>query len=313
VVQRSSGLIDIKCRPFGTFIAENGDITVGNGGGAVARGVAFASENINIGSFSNDIVMGKGVRDISLGVSAGTLAGWAPKKGTFSLIGEDDYLQNILIGWWKLDGNANDDSGNGNNGTVYGSPTWPSGQSGGQAFGQDHLTSPTKEFIDVGHNSSFDFSNGLSVEAWIKRGTTWNSSHGYNIVHKGECCSSAARSEFELTFRQNNSDKLGFEVMDAALVGGGCFGSWYCAELQVNDDQWHHVLGTWDGNTICLYILDLDQQDCRPAQISINIPTSSSYRDLTIGGLGISGKNIANDTEFEARIDDVKIYNRAIK
>ena len=29
-----------------------------------------------------------------------------------------------LVGWWPFNGNANDESGNGNDGTVYGAAIW---------------------------------------------------------------------------------------------------------------------------------------------------------------------------------------------
>ena len=64
-----------------------------------------------------------------------------------------------LVGWWKLDGNASDSSGNNNHGTLFGNPQWVAGKIDG-ALDFDG----TDDYVESGTNiipGSGDFTIGL--------------------------------------------------------------------------------------------------------------------------------------------------------
>jgi hypothetical protein len=71
---------------------------------------------------------------------------------------------NGLVGWWPFNGNANDESGNGNNGTVNGA-----------TLSTDRFGQPSKaysfdgvdDYIDILNNSSFDNLNEITISSWI--------------------------------------------------------------------------------------------------------------------------------------------------
>ena len=69
---------------------------------------------------------------------------------------------NGLVGWWPFNGNANDESGNGNNGTVSGATltTDRFGLSNG-AYSFDGISNK----INVAHNSAFDFTE-FTISCW---------------------------------------------------------------------------------------------------------------------------------------------------
>ena len=69
------------------------------------------------------------------------------------------YKNNNLVAWWPFEGNANDNTGNGHNGTVNGSPSWVAGKVG-QAleFDYDYVLVPYHTDLD-----SFD-----KIELWVK-------------------------------------------------------------------------------------------------------------------------------------------------
>src|ERR1019366_3185308 len=89
------------------------------------------------------------------------------------------FLTNGLVAYYPFNGNANDASGNGNNGTVYGAilTTDRFGNSN-SAYSFDGASS----YIEVPSNASLLFSNQLTISAWIK----WVSFPGsqFSIVSK---------------------------------------------------------------------------------------------------------------------------------
>ena len=99
---------------------------------------------------------------------------------------------NGLVGWWPFNGNANDESGNGNNGTVNGATlttdrngltnssfnfnvnNWSPGGSGGDK-------------IYIPYNPSFNFSD-FTISTWVKRtssagGIINRFQYGYNNLN----------------------------------------------------------------------------------------------------------------------------------
>ena len=72
---------------------------------------------------------------------------------------------NGLVGWWPFNGNANDESGNGNNGTVNGaSLTSDRFGNGGKALSFDGLSN----YVEVPHSSTFNSTNKITISLWIK-------------------------------------------------------------------------------------------------------------------------------------------------
>ena len=86
----------------------------------------------------------------------------------------EDYLVNILgqvptnglVGWWPFNGNANDESGNGNNGTVNGA-TLTSDRFGntGKAYNYDG----TNDYTEINNNNLYSFmlNNSYTVSFWV--------------------------------------------------------------------------------------------------------------------------------------------------
>ena len=69
-----------------------------------------------------------------------------------------------LVGYWPFNGNANDESGTGNNGTVNGATLTT------DRFGNANSAynfNGSSEFIEVTHNSSLTFTTGVSFSFWL--------------------------------------------------------------------------------------------------------------------------------------------------
>ena len=83
-----------------------------------------------------------------------------------------------LVGWWRLDGNANDSSGNNNHGTLLGNPQMVAGKISGA------LELDGDDSVDLGNPSILDFGTGdWTICAWIK--TTYTGRKGTIFANGG--------------------------------------------------------------------------------------------------------------------------------
>ncbi|MFM8432121.1 MAG: hypothetical protein ACKOA1_04920, partial [Bacteroidota bacterium] len=73
---------------------------------------------------------------------------------------------NGLVGWWPFNGNANDESGNGNNGTVNGATL--SSDRFGNSNSCYSFNRSTDNYIDIGPNLIFDTLKNISISVWCK-------------------------------------------------------------------------------------------------------------------------------------------------
>lgn len=88
---------------------------------------------------------------------------------------------NGLVGWWPFNGNANDESGNGNNGTVYGA-TLNNDRFGNanKAYSFDGIN----DYISVLSSTSLNFGagNSFTISFYYSPGTVVSRASGYNGV-----------------------------------------------------------------------------------------------------------------------------------
>ncbi|MCJ7777062.1 MAG: LamG domain-containing protein, partial [Sedimentisphaerales bacterium] len=196
-----------------------------------------------------------------------------------------------LVGWWKLDEtegkNASDSSGNNNTGTIVGNPQW---QSTGGKIGGALEFDGNGDYINLGKKSDFDITGQITVAAWIKVNRFdkgWQA-----IVTKGD---SAWRLQ-----RDRETNCLEFACSGLPVPGSewsGIFG-----KSNVNDGQWHHAAGVFDGTQLYLYIDGkLDVSSNAPGKIKVN--------DEPV----YIGENSEMSERFwNGLIDDVRIYNYAL-
>lgn len=141
------------------------------------------------------------------------------------------------------------------------------------------------DYIKVDRESDFDFTDVITVEAWIKVdqfNKNWQS-----IVTKGD-------SSWRLA-RNNNTNSLEF------AIGGGNTTNVVGGITNVNDGKLHHVAGVYDGAALSLYI---DGQLDNQVQVSRTLPTNNY--DVLIG------ENAeATGRQFAGQISEVRIWNAA--
>jgi hypothetical protein len=264
------------------------------------------SANGVAGSFTFNVTSGALPAGVTLN-SSGQLSGMPTVSGSFNFTitatnstctGNRAYTLTInactatpqgLISSWRAEGNANDSTGS-NNGVVQGSVSFVTGQIG-QAF-----SFAGGGYVDVPDSTTLEPAN-VTAEAWVRHA----GSPGYYkyIVSKG------ARDDYASSYGIYTLDGgLNFYVFDGNL-------SFYNSPSMgpsVWDGQWHHVVGTFDGARVRLYVDGQQVGNGNPVPpgftIGYNLPTTDT--------LNIGSARGGSFYHFIGDIDEVKIYNRAL-
>ena|GEM_PF-646076 len=200
--------------------------------------------------------------------------------------------------YWKFDEGtgtvSNDSTGNGNNGSIQGSPTWKSDDS--CISKKCLLFNGSSQYITVPNSSSLNPTTGLTVEAWVKP-TNVASSTNYNIIAK-----------------QDWGNKLGYRF---AISGYGCstnclfFGvgdgtnqtEYVPSGVNLNDlGNWHHVVGVFYSGTLKVYV------DGK-LRGSTTTPVNSISNTSSVLAIG---RHSGGGEYFPGFIDEPRIYNYAL-
>lgn len=199
-----------------------------------------------------------------------------------------------LIGLYKLDEgsgtSAFDSSGNGNNGSLIGSPSYTTGKIGPYCISLDGST----QYVDI-PISPITYPT-ITVSCWFKANSF--ASGNPRLIANGH--SDFDWKGFQLAI--NNGGTTGF--FD---IGAGSSFSVEAAWSQVlSTGVWYNYVGVWgDGGNIAKAYIN-----------GSNVATSGAFgfSNLTASGVNVSaGRNPAyNGDYFNGLIDDVRIYNRAL-
>ena len=136
----------------------------------------------------------------------------------------------VIVGLWHLDGNASDCSGNGNNGTAYGTPNWFMDRWGGQALACDG-----DDYVSVSDDPSLNIGTGdFAIEAWIKTTQTIEGAIIYKMQgsdpYPGYGLKMMADGKLEVHVQSHNVSNS-FRVKTTSSF---------------NDGAWYHVFVTVD-------------------------------------------------------------------
>jgi len=193
---------------------------------------------------------------------------------------------NNLVLYLPFDGDLLDASENHNNGTNYGT-VFDSGRinQGSRFDGVD--------YIEITDDDSLDITDAITLEAWVYP-ESWNNSYENNILTKG------GDSDYGVWNLHYKTESNGFRF---ELDNG--FTQVLLEETPSTAlNTWYHVLGTYDGNSMKLYV-----NGALSNSKSINGAIVTNNAPLRIG------KQYYWSTIYsywEGMIDEVKIYNRAL-
>ncbi len=205
-------------------------------------------------------------------------------------------LVNGLVGYWPFCGNANDQSGNGNNGVVNGATLTT------DRFGNTNSAysfDGTSQFISVLDNTLLKPSNSLSLSAWVNFDSS-DTSNFNGIMSKMHSQSQNYASYQLITgdYALNQAGQTGFTTRTTQAY------KWTGVVGQNILNQWQFVCGTWDGNVMKFY-----QNGTLVATVNQTGTLVYNTEDLLFGkrkdGNGI-------DDFLKGKIDDIGIWNRAL-
>ncbi len=225
--------------------------------------------------------------------------------GKFTTIVQDSLPTTGLVAYYPFNGNANDESNNGNNGTVTGA-TLAEDRFGNAGFA--YSFNGIDNSIIVPSSTSLNIQRDITLSAWFKTDEPIiiADAHTGGLVAKHE---THLTRQYDLFLNDITSDSLSFDVIDNRDDNTDTYlfntaipcGLYY-------DNQWHSVIGTYDyssGYTF-LYIDGLLAKTKYIGQINLQ----QSNTPLTIGchGLPPSGYR----SFYHGQIDDIRIYNRSL-
>jgi hypothetical protein len=196
------------------------------------------------------------------------------------------------VSWWRGENDANDSVGN-HNGTLFNGVGFASGEVG-QAFSFNG----DSQAVVIPYSPSL-VSTQYSMEAWVKPTSQVTTEDGQEVIY-GESYGFG-----QLVVRPGTT---GVQVVFQFGNGGG---GWYEVDGTTNIPigQLTHVIGTWDGTTLKLYINGALNNSSTPGAVPV-----SSGCPFYIGGFYNPDADECWTVSqfFVGLIDEVSYYNRPL-
>jgi hypothetical protein len=191
-----------------------------------------------------------------------------------------------LVAHYEFEGDAHDSSGNGLHGSLVDGATIIIDADRDYVLSLDGAGG----YVNCGDDPRFNITNSITVTSWIKVGAYDKNRQA--IISKGN-------KAWSLHRRGNLN---GLEFLCAGIDVSGSAWSLIQGSISVNDGQWHHVAGVYDGSKIKLYVDGiLDNSEVATGSIG-----TSPYSVLI-------GENSDNPNRlWNGLIDDVRIYDNAL-
>ena len=208
-------------------------------------------------------------------------------------------LDNGLVAYYPFNGNARDESGNGNHGIEYGGITYLGGKSVSFDGVDDYIEIQTHSALRPAY---------YSVSFWLNTNQYEDS------------------SVFSSNYHHSSVDANGYSVFVKQSEGGGIIANNFTrstgnfgveSETRVNDGQWHHVVVTWDGVYSNVYIDgEIDASlDVRTTHYSSGpIRWTEPYRNLFMGTFKSHDYFGGTSTirNYQGYLDNLRLYDRVL-
>jgi len=200
---------------------------------------------------------------------------------------------NGLVGYWGFDGNASDQSGNGNNGTVNGA-----------TFTTDRMGTINKaysfnnsNYIEITNNSSLNPSATITVASWVYLNQYVDNQ---NFVSKtfNDCIPLVSYS-LKMGDPGNNT----YVQLQLSLNG---VNQVLQSSIEIPLKQWVLVTGTYDGQYMNLYINDVLNNSISVSGNISNYSTNLNFGRWSVGDLCNQPQHL------NGGLDDIGIWNRAL-
>jgi hypothetical protein len=205
-----------------------------------------------------------------------------------------------LVGYWPFCGNANDDSGNGNNGTVNGATlTTDRFGNSNSAYSFNGLNN----LIRIPHQNALNLIGDYSISVWYKGNYQNIFNDNWVFIAKrddnGTCCSPNVPYDVFIPFNSTN-----YAVPAMAYANGSYSFSGPPNTSSISLDQWQNLLITNTSDLLKFYI---------NGELIFSENISSTLRAPNTADLLIGSVNRELGAEWmNGKLDDIGIWNRAL-
>jgi hypothetical protein len=215
-------------------------------------------------------------------------------------------LKNGLVAYYPFDGNADDNSGNGNHGVVHGGATLVTDRFGNSknAYSFDG----TSGYIEVA-GQQFNFVNNMSISFWIN--PTPTQTDWYNILNKS-LWNGTMVGGFSLHQNSGLLNNITFCFTHSANSG-------YCSEWHQNElpsvhlktNCWNHFVLTKSNDLVTVF---LDTKVVLTTHLWFSTIKSNQNLPLMIGAAnsGVTFPATRVNGYFRGSIDELMLFNRVI-
>lgn len=194
--------------------------------------------------------------------------------------------ESSLSAQWKLVENsgrvAMDSSGNDYHGTCIGSPIWT---------GDQGLELSGTQYVEVADDNAFELTGPKTLCAWIKitAYTSWA-----KVLIKPHTAFESPWEMYAIDLGLNGNTPR-FQVSNG--IAGGLTAVAANSNTTLNLNQWYHLVGTYDGSQIALYLNGI-----LVATAPVNFAIGTNTMPLCLGG------RLGNNT-LNGNLSDVRIYS----
>ena len=273
--------------------------------------MVYASQTVNGCESTDRLEVTVSIQDITITASAtevcaGESVDLAVSSGLIACTSTElkPNLQTGLVGYWPFCGNANDESGNGNNGTVTGAILTTDrfgNANSAYNFGQN-----IQDYIILPPSNNYENDN-ISFSFWINPSQIGQTQGWNTIIKKGDFISAESEAFiFDLKPSTNGYDKFEVGYKTACEPAGD---GWQKNQYDLNENllnNWTNFVVTLDssnnqtiyknGALISQTLIDGNYNSCTGAEISI-------------GSEWGQGQPLY---EFYGSIDDIAIWDRVL-
>lgn len=202
---------------------------------------------------------------------------------------------------YHLNENANDSSGNGNNGTIFGATSDTVNQKlGSGCYDFDAVD----DYIDCGSDSSIDDLTVKSVSAWIKP-SGWGHLGVGRVITKA----AGALDGFGILIQLAG---VGIERLTFIQDFSGGVAQWETLDNSISLNVWQHIVLIYDSSSTAndpiMYINGASQTINETASPSGTVESDAS-NNLWIGARNDSG---TPSREFDGLIDELALWDRGL-
>jgi len=198
-----------------------------------------------------------------------------------------------LVAYYPLDNDVLDASGNGNDGTIVGNPTWIAGVEGtALEFHGLGAAGGGGDYIDCGNDASLDITGPISIALWIRPGADDPEGQGTETAPMAKAMSGMSPDwSWQVRYGWGSPQPY------MAFTFNTSPRAWAYVGRNLERDEWCHIACSHDGTTLKCY-LNGEQTDATPMGA-----ITSSETPLLIGSDGWG-------CDWIGAIDEVAIYNR---